>query len=160
MSDENKPKKFKMKKNTRKTYITSLQSIAAIFAACILLFTCDNLYPPDRTPPPAYKDNVFELSFSPDTSEAALVKLIEDCRETIYVSLYGFDNEAIADALIEAHEKRGIEIKMVTEYDSEHSESWQRMIEEGIPVVLGNVSGIMHNKYFIFCFFNFFHNCF
>ncbi len=92
--------------------------------------------------------NVYALSFSPELSERHVVELIESAVSSIYVSLYGFENETISDALIDAH-RRGVLLKMVTEYDSEHSEGWQEMIDHNIPVVLVNSNGIMHNKYFI-----------
>ena len=54
------------------------------------------------------------------------------------VSLYGFENKKIADALIDAKVERGINIRMSTEYDSESSDSWQKIINSGISVRLGN----------------------
>ncbi len=91
-----------------------------------------------------------KILFDPEKVESNILQLIKDTRDSIEVSLYGFDNEKIANALIEAHQKRGIQIRMSTEYDSESLSAWQQVIRAQIPVVLGNTSGIMHNKYFIF----------
>lgn len=92
---------------------------------------------------------MFRLSFDPAISEAAVVSLINDARKTIDVSLYGFENDAVANALITAYQRRGIQVRMSTEYDSEPLKSYQQVILAGIPVKLGNTSAIQHNKYFI-----------
>ncbi len=92
---------------------------------------------------------LFKLSFDPAISQKAVVDLITDARKTIDVSLYGFENDEVAKALIEAHQRRGIKIRMSTEYDSEPLSGYQKVILAGIPVRLGNDSGIQHNKYFI-----------
>ncbi len=93
-------------------------------------------------------ENIYAVSFAPDISERHVVELVDNAVSSIYVSLYGFENEEVSEALIDAH-RRGVNLRMVTEYDSEHSEGWQEMIDHGIPVQLVNSSGIMHNKYFI-----------
>lgn len=99
-------------------------------------------------PSPDNSDSIVHLSFSPDEAQSAVIRLIDDAEKTIYVALYGFDNEPIADSLVLA-QRRGVEIKMVTEFDSEHEGGWQKIIEHRIPLVLANTGGIMHNKYFI-----------
>lgn len=91
----------------------------------------------------------FRLSFDPQTSETAVVNLINDARKSIDVSLYGFENANVASALISAYQRRGVQVRMSTEFDSEPLVGYQRVILAGIPVKLGNDSGIMHNKYFI-----------
>ena len=90
------------------------------------------------------------LIFEPHDAQANILRLIKDARKTIEIALYGLENDAIAEALVEAHAIRNIKIRMSTEYDSESSHSWQKLIQSGIPVNLGNNSGIMHNKYLIF----------
>jgi phosphatidylserine/phosphatidylglycerophosphate/cardiolipin synthase-like enzyme len=92
---------------------------------------------------------LFRLSFDPAISEKAVVDLIKDARKTIDVSLYGFENSNVASALIEAHQRRGVTVQMSTEFDSESLDGYQKVIAVGIPVRLGNTSGIQHNKYFI-----------
>ena len=97
------------------------------------------------------KDFVSSFTFQPHQMERRIIRLIEEARESITVSLYGFDNDRIADALINAQRNRGIQVRMTTEYDSEeHYSSWRKVIRNGLPVRLGNRSGIMHNKYLIF----------
>ena len=93
---------------------------------------------------------VADFMFDPDQVQSTLLGLIHDTRKSIIVSLYGFENEEIADALIDAKVDRGIDIRMSSEYDSATSSSWQKVINMGIPVRFGNRGGIMHNKYLIF----------
>ncbi|MCP4136645.1 MAG: phosphatidylserine/phosphatidylglycerophosphate/cardiolipin synthase family protein [bacterium] len=103
-----------------------------------------------------YSDDVVELSFDSYQSEEAVLTMIDKAEESIYIALYGFDNDSIAESMIRA-KKRGVTIEMVTEYDSEHYSSYQRVIKEGIPVKLANCGNsadyvydaLMHNKYFI-----------
>ncbi len=108
------------------------------------------------------ESGIVELSFDPQQSEDIVVEMIDGAESSIYMALYGFDNDNVAAALIRAH-RRGVDVKAVTEYDSEHYDSYQALINEGISVVLGNggdqsidgtytdtkYDAIMHNKYFI-----------
>ena len=96
------------------------------------------------------ENHINSLMFQPEKVESEILCLIEDARESIEVSLYGFENEEITKALISARNERGVDIRMSTEFDSESSRSWQEVIHGGIPVKPGNKSGIMHNKYLIF----------
>ncbi len=93
---------------------------------------------------------VADFIFKPDEVQSTILGLIRDTRKSITISLYGFENEEIADALIEAKVERDIDVRMSSEYDSATSSSWQKVINMGIPVRFGNRSGIMHNKYLIF----------
>ncbi|MFO1470028.1 MAG: phospholipase D-like domain-containing protein [Turneriella sp.] len=92
---------------------------------------------------------VFQLSFDPYFAEASVLRLIADARKTIDISLYELDNKNIANALVEAHQRRGITVRMSTDFDSESTPGYQTVILAGIPVKLGNGSAIMHNKYII-----------
>jgi len=127
--------------NSKKKYFKT--SIITLFIIASFIFN-SQCSAPSRD----YRDNVFELTFTSGEAEKNVARLIDDARFSIYVALYGFNNEVIAESVVKAH-RRGVEIKMVTEYDSEHEESWQKIIEHKIPLVLTNASGIMHNKYFI-----------
>ncbi len=99
---------------------------------------------------PETKRNVLPfLNFEPSRTERKVLQLIENAQESIEVALYGLENDLVVDSLIEAHTYRGVQIRMVSEFDSEASPSWQKLIEHNIPVHFGNQHGIMHNKYFI-----------
>ena len=120
--------------------------LATYFVLCFVSLHCLNV-PEGITD----KNFISDLTFQPYEVENNILNLIKNSRKSITISLYGFDHDKIADAIIEAKRDRGIEVKMSTEYDSEeYYASWRKIIQEGIPVRLGNNSGIMHNKYLIF----------
>jgi phosphatidylserine/phosphatidylglycerophosphate/cardiolipin synthase-like enzyme len=92
---------------------------------------------------------IFQLSFDPAFAEASVIKLINDSRKTIDISLYELENDNIANAIIEAYERRGVQVRASTDYDSEHGTGYQKLILKGIDVRLGNGGAIMHNKYIL-----------
>ena len=132
----------KLKPKLKNSFVT----LMLIYFFILNIVHC--LYVPSREG----KENfITDFTFQPSGVERNILNLIQNTQKSITISLYGFDNNKIADALIAAHKNRGIKIRMSTEYDSEeHYASWRKVIREGIPVRLGNISGIMHNKYLIF----------
>lgn len=117
----------------------------------IVLFSSLHLSSCSHAPeaPEAEEQGLTWLSFDPYETERMVLQLIADARQSIEVSLYGLQNEAVTEALIEAYHNRKIKVRLTTEYDSEESPSWQELIRQGLPVKVGNSQGIMHNKYFI-----------
>jgi phosphatidylserine/phosphatidylglycerophosphate/cardiolipin synthase-like enzyme len=120
----------------------------------ILFFVGCDFFPQDP-PKPKSNEEVCELSFDPAQSEALVINALDRARSTVDIALYGFDNDHICDALIDAAE-RGVVVRAVTEYDSEGEGSWAKLIDEvrdnpkvSIDIKLGNSGGIMHNKYFL-----------
>ncbi len=89
------------------------------------------------------------LNFKPQVTEDIVIRLIEMARQSIEISLYGFDNQRIADALIDVHKRGRVKIRISSEFDSETSLAWQKIIKHRIPIRFGNSGGIMHNKYII-----------
>ena len=122
------------------------KKIAHFIAGILLVFSASCAAGGDQN---NNESAMFKLSFDPAVSEKAVVDLINDARKTIDVSLYGFENDNIANALVDAYQRRGVKIRMSTEFDSESLKSYQQVILAGIPVRLGNTSAIQHNKYFI-----------
>lgn len=128
-----------------------------IFLIILISFfiSCDYFGRPDGQGKSAYDDGIVTLSFDPQKSEDNLVRLLDDAKTSIDIALYGFSNERICDAVLDAC-KRGIAVRCATEYDSEHEDAWLRIAEAirnypeyNLSLVLGNTAGIMHNKYFI-----------
>lgn len=95
--------------------------------------------PPDR----GDKDNRPEESI--DDYVAAS---IASAARTIDAATYEFDLPAMADALIDAH-NRGLLVRLVTDTDSMAEEQVQRVVEAGIPVVDDQREAIMHDKFVI-----------
>ena len=61
--------------------------------------------------------------------------------------MYGFDNANIAKAMVNAYQRRGVQVRVSTEFDAEELSGYQTLILAGISVKLGNTGGIQHNKY-------------
>lgn len=95
------------------------------------------------------ESTLFRLSFDPAVQEKTVVDLINDAQQTIEMSMYGFDNVNIAKAMVNAYQRRGIQVRVSTEFDAEELSGYQTLILAGIPVKLGNTGGIQHNKYLI-----------
>jgi len=127
------------------------------------VLSCSNFLPGDA--PTALDDSsaVYRLTFNPSKMQKSIIELIENARESIYVSMYGFHNSDIEHAIIEVWQQRGtakslayakahnkVKITLITDYDSEMEETYANFTKAGIPVHLSTDSGIMHNKYFVF----------
>ena len=96
------------------------------------------------------KQGASSIQFTPEEFELTLINLIKDARKTIDISMYGFDNEKIASEIINVYQQSQVKVRVSTEFDSEELKSYQQFIAAGIPVQLGNSSGIQHNKFLIF----------
>ena len=117
-----------------------------LYYLLFILLSCDYNFNADDI---KKKQFVSQVLFDPHKVEDLLIQLINETKESIDISLYGLENIQITDAIINAY-KRNIKIRASTEIDSLKSNSWQAIINAGIPVIAGNKNGIMHNKYFIF----------
>ena len=77
-----------------------------------------------------------------------LVERIDSAESSVHVAAYGFEKHNVAQALVDAHE-RGVEVKFVGSTSHLDAEGYQMMLEEHIPMQVGNEYHIMHNKFFI-----------
>ncbi len=84
--------------------------------------------------------------------DGRLSSAIDGARSTVDVAIYQLDLTSITQALINA-KKRGATVRVVTDRDtladSQENRSYKQLQTAGIPVVGGNASGIMHNKFVI-----------
>ncbi len=83
--------------------------------------------------------------------DVAVVKLIEQARSTLDIAAFEWNNMAIHDAVLKAHQ-RGVKVRMVV--DNEHTvedddSTLQGLIDAGVPVVFDNRSALMHNKFMV-----------
>ena len=104
-----------------------------------------------------------EVLFSPtDKPTKRLLELIQSAKRSIHAAVYMITDKIIADALIEAKIKRGIDVQIVTDkitYESSYGKGKQ-LQEKGIPLFIyadtGKRTGffpsgpIMHHKFAIF----------
>ncbi len=89
------------------------------------------------------------LIFQAQKTERNILQLIHKAQKSIEISLYGLENQAITNALIEAHLMRSVHLRMSSELDQAGTDNWQKLLRHGVPIRFGNSSGIMHNKYMI-----------
>ncbi|MCB2178903.1 hypothetical protein KQH61_05765 [bacterium] len=88
--------------------------------------------------------------------EAALIDYINAAEDTIHIASFEFNLDAVAEALIAAHD-RGVEVQWMTddeygiEADEEDGHGQFAMLEDaGIEVKDDHRGGLMHNKFWIF----------
>lgn len=83
--------------------------------------------------------------------EIGLVTAISSAQQTLDAALFELNSQPVTDALIAAHQ-RGVTVRMVTDDDHGYDdpESTFDQIElAGIPVVVDNRGGLMHNKFLV-----------
>ena len=91
--------------------------------------------------------------FQNGTNEIAddiLVQVIDDARSTIDFAVMGFSRDSIIQALIRAR-IRGVRVRMVGDARYRESNDYgYRMLDEfRVPMQVGNMYHIMHNKFFV-----------
>lgn len=86
-----------------------------------------------------------------DGIDVPLADAIKQTQNTLDIAAFEMNNEVIADAIIDAHE-RGVTVRIVT--DDEHGIEdedgiLQNIADLGVPVVDDDRSALMHNKFMI-----------
>lgn len=120
-------------------------TFAAAPAAAVASWADNNWYQLYFTEPslPGYG------SGSPTSKLAdAVVNSIRSARRTVEAATFEFDLPAMAEALIDAHD-RGLVVRLVVDTDSMGQDAVQRVIAAGVPVVDDGRSAIMHDKFII-----------
>lgn len=132
----------------------------------LFLTTPDSVAVDEATATPAASEvsatgNWWEVYFTtPDDDqnyiEAALIDYINAAQDTIHIASFEFNLDAVAEALIAAHD-RGVEVQWMTddEYgidaDEEDGHGQFAMMEDaGIEVKDDHRGALMHNKFWIF----------
>lgn len=78
----------------------------------------------------------------------ALIKFIDSTKENLYGAFFEIDSYSISNAFIRA-QKRGVDVKIVTDSDYINNGPLKKMIKNGIQVIQDNRSAFMHNKFAI-----------
>ncbi len=78
--------------------------------------------------------------------EAAVIRIIDGARESVYCCFYDISSPAISGALVRA-KGRGVDVRIVIHRGCFVRNAVNEMIRAGIPVVIGNGRGLMHNKF-------------
>ena len=92
--------------------------------------------------------DAYEVYFCPeDGCSSRIIRQIDQAQSCIYVAIYSFTLDPVADALIRAR-NRGVEVKVVMEESQvgRGSEYW-RLRNAGIDVRLDENPDYMHNKF-------------
>ena len=90
-----------------------------------------------------------EVFFCPqDNCAEQLIKKIDSAKESLYIAIYSFTHDGIADAVIRA-KGRGVDVKVIFDYDmsANTSSDDELLASKGVSVARRNGSGIMHNKF-------------
>lgn len=142
-----------------------LRSLIAV--SLLATFLCSCVVAPDATQPPA---TVTETGTPPETTspfvvyfttpeqdlavengegvERYLVEAIDSAKSSLDIAIYNFTLKSVSDAAIRAHQ-RGVTVRIVMESDNMDSNSVQRMVNAGIPIVGDFQPGSMHNKFVV-----------
>lgn len=84
-----------------------------------------------------------------DTSlDDALIALLHGAKSTIDIAIYELKDEAVIDALLDAHD-RGVTVRMVGDEDEASDLGYILLDEAGVEQSLRTTSGIMHNKFVV-----------
>ncbi len=76
------------------------------------------------------------------------VSVVDASRSRVWVAMYSFTNDSLADALIRAHH-RGVDVRVIvekTQAGSQYSQH-ERLLSEGVPVVIDTNPSSMHHKF-------------
>ena len=133
--------------------------IALLLLACVvasIFFAPTHLPTPIPTPSPTLEaKSWYKVYFTAPGSEPidkGLEEFIKSATSSIDMAIYQLDLPNIVSALIEAAQ-RGVRVRVVTDVDILNDEregaSFRELEKRGIPVIGGNTSGIMHNKFVV-----------
>lgn len=98
---------------------------------------------------PSFDSTKAEVFFCPQDSCAEhLIQKIDSAKDSLYIAIYSFTHDGIADAVIRAKE-RGVDVKVIFDYDTSANTSSddEKLASSGVSVARRNGSGIMHNKF-------------
>ena len=86
----------------------------------------------------------------------SMIEMINAAKTSIDFAVMGFSYEPVVDAVIAAHD-RGVVVRMVGDAGHLYNDGYERLDARGIPMVVGNLNHIMHDKFmivddrFVFC---------
>lgn len=94
--------------------------------------------------------SAYEVYFCPeDVCSSQIIRQIERAQSYIYVAIYSFTLDSIADALIRAR-NRGVDVKVVMEKSQvDKGSEYERLKNAGIDVKFDKNPDFMHNKFAI-----------
>lgn len=88
-----------------------------------------------------------ENMWHPDVVEV-MIDLIDSAQVTIDFAVMGFTYQPVIDAFIRAHD-RGVRVRMVGDAGHLYNSGYRQLNDRQIPMVTGNDTHIMHNKFMV-----------
>ena len=93
--------------------------------------------------------------WDPDAVDV-MIEMIDGATASIHFAVMGFSEPRVVDAFERAYD-RGIDVQMVGDAGHLYNNGYQRFIDRHIPMQVGNLNHIMHDKFmvvddrFVFC---------
>lgn len=81
-------------------------------------------------------------------AQKIMVDLVSQARSNIRFAVMGFSNEELVESFVAAHD-RGIDVQMVGDASHINNYGYERFIERQIPMQIGNIAHIMHDKFMV-----------
>ncbi len=82
--------------------------------------------------------------------ESEIIKALDEAEKSIYIAMYSFTDDQLADAVIRAHD-RGVTTVRILLDDGQDSDEGNRqfpkLIHAGIEVRVEHVTGLLHHKF-------------
>ena len=75
-----------------------------------------------------------------------LVDIIDRAEKSVYLAVYNFNKQSIIDAILRAH-LRNLDVRVIGDIDEFYTLGYQVMQQQRVNMILGNSSGIQHNKF-------------
>jgi len=158
--------KFETRENPMHT--TRRRSAGYVLAAMLMVFAtlfvvaCGTspAPTPSGTPPSSWYQLYFTTPKFPDdpkdhhgSLDEKLSKFLATAQASIDMAIYQLDLPDVTQALLDAKNKRGVAVRIVTDVDvledPKENPSFQELEKAGIPIVAGNRSAIMHDKFVV-----------
>jgi len=79
-----------------------------------------------------------------------LLGLIDSARETMDIAIYSFTDDDLGRAVVQAH-RRGVAVRVIMDTSQRKARGgeYERLVNAGIPVIVEEVSGLMHHKFMV-----------
>ncbi len=87
------------------------------------------------------------LAVSTDAIIDTIISYINLAQQSLDITMYEVENERIISAIIAAAD-RGVTVRYISD-DEGNNEILSSLVDEGIPVLEGNPTGIMHDKFIL-----------
>jgi phosphatidylserine/phosphatidylglycerophosphate/cardiolipin synthase-like enzyme len=78
-----------------------------------------------------------------------MIDLVQHAKSKLYFAVMGFSYTELVDELVEAHDDRGVDVRMVGDAGHIYNYGYTRFVDRHLPYSVGNLGHIMHDKFMI-----------